>query len=40
MKAAYSVTGVFLVAIGIISGSVMQRGKIGGSDKRSGKAAF
>jgi hypothetical protein len=40
MKAAYSVTGLFLVAIGIISGSVMQRGKIDGSDKRSGEAAF
>ena len=40
MRAAYSITGVFLVAIGIISGSVMQKGKIGGSDNRSGEAAF
>ena len=40
MRAAYSITGVVLVAIGIISGSVLQRGRIGGSDERSGEAAF
>jgi DHA1 family multidrug resistance protein-like MFS transporter len=28
MKAAYSITGALLVAIGIISGSVMQRGNM------------
>ena len=38
MRAAYAITGLVLVAIGIISGSVMQKGKIGGSDKRSGEA--
>jgi hypothetical protein len=31
---------VGLVAIGIISGSVMQKGGIGGSDNGSGEAAF
>lgn len=34
LRAAYSITGAFLVAIGIISGSVLQRGNIGRSDER------
>ena len=34
MRAAYSITGAFLVAIGILSGSVLQRGNIGRSDER------
>ena len=33
MRAAYSITGGFLVAIGIISGSLVQRGNIGRSDE-------
>ena len=40
MRAAYSITGVVLVAIGIISGGAMQRGRIWGSDERSGEAAL
>lgn len=39
MRAAYSITGVVLVAIGIISGSVLQRGRIGGPDEQCGEAA-
>jgi DHA1 family multidrug resistance protein-like MFS transporter len=34
MRAAYSITGVFLVVIGIISGSVMKRGGIRKSDEQ------
>ncbi len=40
MRAAYSITGVLLVAMGTISGSVIQRGKVGGSDKQSREAAL
>ena len=36
MRAAYSITGAFLAAIGIISGSVAQRGDIGRSDEQIG----
>ena len=34
MRTAYSITGALLVAIGIISGSVLQRGNIGRSEER------
>jgi DHA1 family multidrug resistance protein-like MFS transporter len=34
MRAAYSITGGFLVAIGIISGRLVQRGNIGRSDEQ------
>lgn len=34
MRAAYSITGAFLVAIGIIYGSAVQRGSLGRSDEQ------